>query len=217
MKGLFVTFEGPDGAGKTTQIQRLAEQLEEWNVPSLITREPGGTPLADQIRAILLDPAHTGMAPMTEVLLYAAARAQHVHEVIRPALHKGKVVLCDRYIDASLAYQATGLSLPRAMIQRISEEATGSLWPRRTYLLDVPPEVGLARAARSRKGGWDRIEARGMAYHKRVREAFLQLAREEPERFLVIDGTQSVEEITARIWDDFSRLLVQECLIPEGR
>jgi dTMP kinase len=204
--GIFLTFEGPDGAGKSTQVRLLANQLERMGIPYITTREPGGTPIADKIRAVLLDPAHSEMAPMTEVLLYAASRAQHVEEVIRPALAQGRVVICDRYIDASIAYQATGLGLKRELIQRISEEATGSLWPDRTYLIDVPAEIGLARAAGSRQGGLDRIESRGLDYHRRVRQTFLSLANEYSQRFLLIDGTQSVEEIHAAIWKDVQTL-----------
>jgi dTMP kinase len=207
VKGIFLTFEGPDGAGKSTQVRLLSDRLKQSGIAHIATREPGGTPLADQIRALLLNPAHEEMAPMTEVLLYAASRAQHVHEVIRPALEKGWMVICDRYIDASIAYQATGLSLERSLIQRISEEATGFLWPERTFLIDVPPEIGLVRAAGTRPHGLDRIEARGYEYHKRVRETFLALAKEDPVRFCVIDGTRPVEEIHTRIWAEVQDIL----------
>jgi dTMP kinase len=205
--GLFFTMEGPDGGGKSTQIRRLAARLGENGIRYLTTREPGGTPISDKIRAVLLDPSHGEMAPKTEALLYAASRAQHVAEVIRPALQRGEVVLCDRYIDASLAYQAAGLELPYEYVRRLSEEATDGLWPTRTYLIDVPVEVGLERIAKSRGLGLDRIEQRDLRYHQRVREQFLEIAAAEPERVLVLDGTRSEDEVAERIWQDVRRFL----------
>lgn len=205
MSGLFITFEGPDGAGKSTQLKLLADHLGSLGIACITTREPGGTPLADKIRALLLDPENRLMAPKTEALLYAASRAQHVEEVIRPALARGEVVLCDRYIDASIAYQAAGLGLPPEMIRRWSEEATDGLWPVRTFLIDVPPEQGLARI-RSR-GGPDRIEGRDLAYHAKVRETFLALASREPDRFVVLDGTRPAGEIAKQIRGEMERLL----------
>jgi dTMP kinase len=205
--GLFITMEGPDGSGKSTQIRLLAERLGERGIHYLTTREPGGTPISDKIRALLLDPSHGEMAPKTEALLYAASRAQHVAEVISPALARGEVVLCDRYIDASLAYQATGLHLSHEYVRRLSVEATDGLWPTRTYLIDVPVEIGIERAAKSRGLGLDRIEQRALDYHRRVRERFLQLAAEEPERFCVIDGTRTTDEVSELIWEDVRRFL----------
>jgi len=204
---LFVTLEGPDGSGKTTQIRRLAERLESMGIGYRTTREPGGTRISDRIRALLLDPEHEAMTAKTEALLYAASRAQHVAEVIRPALAQGHVVLCDRYIDASLAYQATGLGLSLDYVRRLSEEATDGLWPQRTYLIDVPVELGITRAARSRGTGLDRIEQRDLAYHNRVREQFLALAAAEPERFMILDGTRPLDQVTDAIWEDVRRFL----------
>lgn len=205
--GLFLTLEGPDGSGKSTQIRRLAERLGEFGIKYITTREPGGTPISDQIRAMLLDPNNGAMVAKTEVLLYAASRSQHVAEVIRPALLRGEVVLCDRYIDASLAYQATGLGLSTDYVRRLNEEATDGLWPTRTYLIDVPPEVGIERVARSRGAALDRIEQRDLTYHHRVRNQFLLMAEEEPERFYVIDGTQTLDKVTSAIWEDVRRFL----------
>lgn len=205
--GLFLTLEGPDGSGKSTQIRRLAERLGASGITYLTTREPGGTPISDQIRAMLLDPNNGAMVAKTEVLLYAASRAQHVAEVIQPALAQGTVVLCDRYIDASLAYQATGLGLSPDYVRRLNEEATDGLWPNRTYLIDVPSEIGIERVAKSRGAQLDRIEQRDLAYHNRVRNQFLQMAEEEPDRFCVIDGTKSVDEVAAAIWEDVRRFL----------
>ena len=205
MAGLFVTFEGPDGAGKSTQVQLLANHLDSLGIAYSTTREPGGTPLADKIRALLLDPENVSMAAKTEALLYAASRAQHVEEVILPALARGEVVLCDRYIDASIAYQAVGLGLSPAMIRRWSEEATDGLWPVRTFLIDVPPERGLSRI--QSRGGPDRIEGRDLSYHARVRETFLELASQEPNRFVLLDGTQTIEQIAQQVQYEMNRLL----------
>ncbi|BCJ87439.1 dTMP kinase [Effusibacillus dendaii] len=205
MAGLFITFEGPDGAGKSTQVKKLADWLSASGIACRVTREPGGTPLADKIRQMLLDPANEAMVPKTEALLYAASRAQHVAEVIRPALQNGQVVICDRYTDASIAYQAVGLGLSPDMIRRWSEEATDGLWPDRTFLLDLPAELGMARIRE--RGGPDRIEGRGIEYHQRVRDTFLALAEREPERFIVLDSRQTIDELAERIRQEMKRLI----------
>ncbi|MBL0389038.1 dTMP kinase [Tumebacillus sp. ITR2] len=205
--GLFITLEGPDGSGKSTQIRRLSELLGHSGIEVHTTREPGGTPISDQIRSMLLNPENRAMTAKTEMLLYAASRAQHVAEVIRPALEQGRVILCDRYIDASLAYQATGLGIPLEEVRSINQHATDGLWPTRTYLIDVPSELGLQRAFAGRGKCLDRIEQRDLEYHRRVREQFLQIAKEEPDRIVVIDGTQSVEAVTEAIWQDIRRYL----------
>jgi dTMP kinase len=205
MTGLFITFEGPDGAGKSTQLRLLANHLREVGIPCITTREPGGTSISDKIRTILLDPQNSSMIPKTEALLYAASRAQHVAEVIRPALERGEIVICDRYIDASTAYQAVGLGLSPAIIRRWNEEATDGLWPDRTFLIDLPPHEGLSRI--EARGGLDRIEGRDLAYHQKVRDTFLQLAASEPERFFLLDGTESIQTIADRIRHEMDRLL----------
>lgn len=208
---MFITFEGPDGGGKTTQLERLADYLRRRGVQVEVTREPGGTPLGEAIRGWLLTPAKVDeeMAAETEALLYAAARQQHVRERLLPALRAGKVVLCDRYVDASYAYQAYGHGLPLAWVEAINRPATERLMPDRTYLLDVPVEVARRRLLQRSGDGMDRIERRGEAYHRRVREGFLALAAREPRRFVVIDATRPVEEVAAAIVRDVTALLAE--------
>jgi dTMP kinase len=210
VKGIFITFEGPDGSGKTTQLRRVAQTLMKRGIPCTTTREPGGTPISDAIRSILLNPENRNMNAWTELLLYTASRAQLVAEVIRPALERGDVVLCDRYIDATIAYQGKGLGIDPETVRHLSEIATGKLWPDRTYLIDVPARLGLQRIRSARRGAYngrlDRIESRQIMYHERVREAFLEIARRE-SRCLVIDGTGPEDVVYERIWDDLRHLL----------
>jgi len=202
VKGVFVTFEGPDGSGKTTQIRLLADALNKQGFQVLQTREPGGTPISDQIRSLILSPEHQEMKDQTEVLLYAASRAQHVHEVILPALKQGKIVLCDRFIDASLAYQAYGLGIELESVIEVNRFASSGLLPNRTYLLDVPVEISQSRLNR-REEGLDRIEQKGRDYHQRVREGFHQIYKENPERICLIEAEGNVEDIALRIQTDF--------------
>lgn len=200
--GFFITFEGIEGCGKTTQLQRLAAKLQATGEAVLITREPGGCAIADALRAILLDSANHAMAPTTELLLYAAARAQHVAEVIRPALEAGRIVLCDRFSDATLAYQGYGRGLDRELIGELNRVATGGLNPDLTLLLDFPAEEGLERA-RQRNAGSDgpdegRFEAEALPFHRRVRDGYLALAAAE-DRFRVIDARGEQAAVAARI------------------
>lgn len=210
MKGLFITFEGPDGAGKTTQLERLASFLDSNNVDILRTREPGGTKISDQIRHIILNPEHKEMAAETEVLLYAASRAQHVNEKIKPALEAGKVVLCDRFVDASMAYQGYGLGFGEKVIQQVNHLATGGLTPDRTYLIDLSPEEGRARMGARQHSEFmqdlDRIEQKELHYHRQVRHGFHQLAKQH-DRILMIDGTQTMEQIHEIIIKDITTWL----------
>lgn len=210
MTGLFITFEGPDGAGKTTQIQRLGQALEAQGYRILMTREPGGTRISDHIRSLLLDPNNQEMADQAEVLLYAAARAQHVHERIIPALEAGSIVLCDRFIDASMAYQAYGLGIDHHKVRMINDFASSSLVPNRTYMLDISIDTSIQRLeARSREQDQtlDRIEQKEMAYHQRVREGFLQIARENPDRVMLVNADREPDIISADIHADCIRLL----------
>jgi dTMP kinase len=196
--GLFLSFEGPEGAGKSTQIARLVRRLEGLKLPHTVTREPGGTPLGARVREVLLDPDLT-IDPLPEFLLYSASRAQLVTNVIRPALGRGEVVVCDRYADSSLAYQGFGRGLDAALLRGITAAATGGLWPDLTVLLDLDPKMGLERAAR--RGQPDRLERADLAFHQRLRQGFLELAGLEPQRFLMLDATQSEVELENRIWE----------------
>jgi dTMP kinase len=199
---LFITFEGPEGSGKTTQIELLSAYLEEKGYSVLATREPGGTSIGDQIRAILLDPHNTEMLPASEALLFSAARAQIVNQVIRPHLAQGDIVLCDRYADSTLAYQGYGHGLGLETLHTITALATEELKPDLTVYLDIDVEEGLRRKLAAHKASnseWNRIDRQEMAFHRRVRDGYLQMAAREPDRWLVIDATQPLEAIQASI------------------
>lgn len=202
--GLFISFEGVDGAGKTTQVNLLADHLRTLGREVVVTREPGGTVLGTQIRAMLLT-ANPGeeISPRTEALLFAADRAQHVSEVIRPALERGAIVITDRYLDSSLAYQSGGRELTADDIRTLSMWATNNLLPARTYLLDIDPRASHTRLEHAE----DRMESAGDDFQQRTRTAFLELAAAQPQRFRVIDAQQSVEKIAGLICDDVANLL----------
>jgi len=193
---LFITFEGPDGSGKTTQARMLAEYLESRGFAVLHTREPGGTAISEQIREVILTTRNQSIGDETEALLYSAARAQIVAELIRPALAAGKIVVCDRYADSTMAYQGYGLGLDLQALQDITQFATGGLTPDLTFYVDVPVEIGLARRHR---GETNRLDLKDPTYHSRVREGFLKMAQAEPRRWIVIDGTRSVDEVQEEI------------------
>ena len=194
---MFITFEGIEGSGKTTQVQRLASRLPN----SVATKEPGGTPAADRIRAILLDPA-SNLDATAELFLFAASRRQHVVEVIRPNLDAGRIVLCDRFTDATLAYQGFGRRLNLDHLRMLNDWATGGLHPDLTLLFDLSEEVGLSRA-RSRVASnaphEGRFEAEELRFHRRVREGYLSLVESEPGRFLVIDADGTIDEVFERM------------------
>lgn len=193
--GVFITFEGPEGGGKTTQIRLLAGWLREQGHDILMTREPGGTRIGDGVRAILLAPEHTEMQPQAEILLFSAARAQLVGEVIRPALARGEVVLCDRFADSTLAYQGYGRQLDLAMLRTITAFATGNLTPDLTICPDLPVAEGLRRKQGGDLAEWNRMEREQWAFHERVRQGFLALAAAEPSRWLVLDALQPVTQL----------------------
>jgi dTMP kinase len=199
----FITFEGIEGCGKTTQLKLLAGLLEKQGHQVVTTREPGGCPIADKVRAILLDAENRAMVPLAELLLYAAARAQHVAEIIRPALDAGKIVLCDRFTDATMAYQWFGRGLDPETIATLNQLAIGQLWPELTILLDCPVEIGLSRAIaridNSLGAREERFELEARQFHQRVRDGYLQLAAQEPARFVRIDGSQDVQHVAIAI------------------
>ena len=205
MRGLFITLEGVEGCGKTTQLRLLAEYLGRRECRVVTTREPGGTPLAEALRGLLLDPATGAISPLSELMMYAAARAQHVHSVIRPALERGDVVLCDRFCDSTLAYQGGGRGLALDQIRTLNTLATGGLAPDCTLLLDLPVEDGLARSGK--RGALDRIEGESADFHRRVRAAFLDIARAEPERITIIDASAPAEEVFKAVRDRVDRLV----------
>ncbi len=198
MPGLFVTFEGGEGSGKSTQLTQLAERLRATGVEPLVTREPGGTPLAEGIRALLLDPARSPGA-VAEALLMVAARADLVATRLKPALESGGVVLCDRYGDSTLAYQGGGRGLDARQLAEWNRVATGGLVPDLTLLFDLPARLGLARRAGA-AGTPNRLDLESETFHSRVRERYLELARAEPGRFVVLDASLAPELLAEQVW-----------------
>jgi dTMP kinase len=194
---VFIAFEGGEGAGKSTQVRDLTAWLTAEGHVVRATREPGGTPSGQAVREIVLDHAHAALSARAEALLYAADRAQHVHEVVRPALAAGEVVLTDRFVDSSLAYQGAGRTIPLEDVRMLSGWATEGLRPDLTVLLDLPPEDGLARA-RGRAAA-DRLESESLDFHRRVRQTFLALAGADAGRYLVLDARRSPNELAAEI------------------
>jgi len=193
MNGAFITFEGCEGSGKSTQIRLMAEFLREREYDVVVTREPGGTPLAEQIRRLLMEASGEVIAPLAEVFLYEAARAQHVKHLIAPALERGTVVLCDRFYDSTTVYQGAGRKLDHETVGYLNRLAAGPARPAHTYVFDLPAEEGLRRARE--RGSDDRMMQESLAFHKRVREEFLALAREEGERITIVDALRPVETI----------------------
>jgi dTMP kinase len=206
--GLFITLEGPEGAGKSTNREYLADRLREHGVDVLLTREPGGTPLAERIRELLLDPSEEPMAADTELLLVFAARAQHLQQVIRPALARGCVVLCDRFTDATYAYQGGGRGLPIERIAQLEQFVQGELRPDLTLIFDLPVETGLARAAA--RGRLDRFEQEGRSFFDAVRQAYLQRAEQAPQRYRVLDAGQTLAQVQTDI-DALLPSLLEAC------
>jgi dTMP kinase len=209
----FITFEGGDGTGKTTQIQLMQGYLRERNRSCVVTREPGGTTLGQMIRKVLLEVGDREIAKSTELFLYLADRAQHVHEIITPALGSGKIVLCDRFSDSTLAYQGYGRGSDLSWLRSLNNAATGGLHPDMSFLFDCPVDMGLGRAARRRvksetnSSQEDRFEREKLEFHKKVRQGFLELARLEPRRFRIIDASRSVAEVARQIREIVDREL----------
>ncbi len=206
MTGLLITLEGIEGSGKSTQATRLRDTLIQDGIPVSLTREPGGSPLAERIRELILRAGEEPLAPGAELLLFLAARAQHVARTIRPALERGEVVVCDRFTDATIAYQGGGRTIPEPFLTSLNDWATGGLRPARTYLLDVPVDIGLERA-RKRTGAPDRFETESKAFFEAVRARYLDLARREPERMMVLRGTDPEDTLAHRIKEDVQRIL----------
>jgi dTMP kinase len=207
---LFITFEGPEGSGKSTQIRQLAATLEAQGLPVLVTREPGGTTIGNAIRAVLLDPARTEMSPRAETLLFNAARAQIVDQVIRPALTAGKLVLCDRYADSTLAYQGYGHGQPLEPLRRLGEYATAGLTPNLTIYLDIDVREGLKRKQAGGAEEWNRMEEKALAFHQAVRAGYLQLAAADPNRWLVVDAAQPIDAVHAAILSRLQALIAAQ-------
>lgn len=201
--GYFITFEGVEGCGKTTQIKLLSQFLSDRGIRTLLTREPGGCPIADKIRAILLDAENLALSPLAELMLYAAARAQHVTEVIAPAINTGEIVLCDRFCDATVAYQSFGRGIDRDVIDTLNRHACQGVSPDLTVLVDCDPRIGLERARRRIEATSgpreERFELEALPFHQKVRAGYQQLAADDPGRFLIINGSDSIEEIFAAI------------------
>ena len=207
MRGYFITFEGGEGAGKSTQITRLAEVLKARGFEILVTREPGGSPGAEAVRHVLLSGAAEKLGPEMEAILFASARNDHVEQVIRPAVAAGKIVLCDRFMDSSRVYQGVTGGLDPEFMRQLEEVAIDGMVPDLTLILDIDPAVGLERAAKRRAGPADRYEKETVALHRRRREAFLDIARREPKRCKVIDASADPEKVAAAILAGVTALL----------
>ena len=202
MSGYFITFEGSEGCGKTTQIEALAKALEAQGKTVLITREPGGTLIGEKIRNLLQDPSHKNeISDMTELLLFSASRAELIASRIQPALKRGEIVICDRFYDSTLVYQGLGRAIDMDIVEQLNQITVGTLKPDLTILLDLDAKVGIERAKSRQSGELDRIENESLAFFEAVRNGYLELAKKEPERFKTIDGLLSVDAIKAIIWN----------------
>jgi dTMP kinase len=206
--GILITFEGVEGSGKSTQVEALERRLAARGLAVTVTREPGGTPVGEEVRRILLDLGHEGMSALTELFLYLASRAEHTARVVRPRLDAGDVVISDRYADASVAYQGGGRELGASFVSPLNQAATAGVKPDVTFLLDLDPEEGLSRLATARgKASRDRIEREALEFHRRVRAAYLEAARTEPERFVLIDARRPASDIESIISSRVDELL----------
>ena len=192
---MFITLEGPEGSGKTTAVENAVKKLQELGYEIVRTREPGGTPIAEQIRNVILDKSNTSMDPRTEALLYAASRRQHLVEKVWPALKEGKIVVCDRYLDSSLAYQGGARGLGVENILNVNLFATENTWPDLTLLFDIKPEEGLKRISANANREVNRLDLEKLEFHHKVRDTFLELAKRYPDRYVIIDASKSREEV----------------------
>lgn len=198
---MFITLEGPEGSGKTTAVEAAVKKLTEMGYQIVRTREPGGTPISEQIRNVILDKENTAMDPRTEALLYAASRRQHLVEKVWPAIKEGKIVICDRYLDSSLAYQGGARNLGIENILNINLFATENTWPDLTLLFDLDPKIGLERISRNANREVNRLDLEKLDFHNKVRNTFLELAKRYPERFVIIDASKSQEEVAKATLD----------------
>ena len=211
-QGIFITFEGIEGCGKSTQIRILEDYLKLRGHPVLLTREPGGTTIGENIRKVLLNANFKEMSSLTELFLYAAARCQHVGEVIKPALKEDKIVLCDRFADATSAYQGTARSIDKKLLTEIHQLATDNLKPNLTILIDCPVEIGLQRALERQseiagQSKLDRLEKESTKFHEKVREGYLKIAHEEPQRVKVINGMDDIETVHQKVVEEVMKLI----------
>lgn len=207
MKGYFITIEGTDGAGKTTQISLLEDYLKQRKIDFLLTREPGGTLISEKIREILLDISNQELCDSAEVLLYAASRAQHLQQKILPAVKEGKLVLCDRFVDSSIAYQAFGRGIDKEQVKAINQFATSGIEPDLTIYLDFPPQKGILRKQKEHLHEMDRMEQEKMEFHEKVYEGFQSLAQNYPQRIQKIDASKTIEEVQKEIQTQIEKLL----------
>ena len=196
---LFITLEGPEGSGKTSAIKLVREALEQMGHEIIMTREPGGTPISEQIRNVILDKDNTAMDPRTEALLYAASRRQHLVEKIWPALKEGKIVFCDRYLDSSLSYQGYARGLGIDDILKVNEYATEGTFPHITFLFDIDPELGLERISKNKDREVNRLDVEKLSFHQKVREGYLILSKRFPDRYIVIDASKPLEEVSSNV------------------
>lgn len=209
-EGFFITLEGGDGSGKTTVLGRVAAYLQNHSMPYVITREPGGIEIAEKIRSIILDPAHTAMDARTEALLYAAARSQHLAEVVEPALKEGLTVLCDRFVDSSLVYQGYARGLGIEEVRSINNFATGGRTPDLTFYLDVEPEVGLSRIAANQDREVNRLDLESLSFHQKVREGYQLVTQSDPERIVVLDANRPIHMVEQDIVGTLKERLLKD-------
>jgi dTMP kinase len=217
-QGVFITFEGMEGCGKSTQAKRLGKSLGRMGIAHVMTLEPGGTAIGRKMRRVLLDSKNKALNPLAELMLYAADRAQHVEEIIKPALRSGKWVICDRFSDATVVYQGAARGQDGKLIRLLNDVVTGGIRPHLTFLLDCPVEVGLRRALGRNMKGQDRFEKEALSFHRKVRKGYLHLARRNQKRFVILDATASRKEIEAEIIRRLARFLrPKACADRHGR
>jgi dTMP kinase len=216
-QGVFITFEGMEGCGKTTQVKRLARRLQGLGVPVIVTLEPGGTSIGKNIRRVLLDSKNKALMPLSELMLYAADRAQHVEEIIQPALKSGKWVICDRFSDATVVYQGAARGQDQKLIRLLNTIVTQGIRPHLTFLLDCPVGVGLRRALGRNMKGQDRFEREALSFHRKVRNGYLELARKERKRFVVLDAMLHRDEVEREIFKEIQPFLEHACRVSFGK